>query len=51
MSGISKTRKNPFKTRLTFGTSNFTIFRERFAYGAGTSGFEGIRRKYGRKDL
>ena len=37
--------------RLPFGMSNFTIFWERFAYEAGTSGFEGIRRKYGRKDL
>ena len=51
MSGISKIRRNPFKSRFYFKVSNFTIFRKRFAYGAGTSGFEGIRRKYGRKDL
>ena len=46
MSGISKIRKNPFKTHFHFEVSNFTIFGERFAYGAGTGGFEGIRRKY-----
>ena len=45
MSGISETRRSPFKTLFHSKVSNFTIFRERFAYGAGTSGFGGVKRK------
>ena len=45
MSGIYKTRRKPFKTLFHSKVSNFTIFRERFAYGAGTSGFGGVKRK------
>ncbi len=51
MPEISKTRRNSFKTHFHPKVSNFTIFWEGFAYGAGTSGFEGVRRKRGRKDL